>query len=131
MDSTENGGGEDRRPTPVRMAMESSEAEVEEQVPAARTLPDPDGGEEWVVRVAGRSSSGILPLRTISLIEVVFSRVQEPDKPLRRAICRGRALEELDDEDLLGLLRDSRPFESPEPGDEGRRRRNPRGKPRQ
>lgn len=130
MGDTENGGPEDRRPTPVRMAMEGSEGE-EEKGPELRTFLEPDDGREWVVQVSGRSSSGILPLRVIPLMELAFSRPEEPGSPLRQAICQGEGLDDLQDEDLVKLLRESRPFRQPdlEPRSRGRGR-GQKGKPR-
>ncbi|MFO8175795.1 MAG: hypothetical protein R6T96_16040 [Longimicrobiales bacterium] len=110
MADSQNGGTEDRRPTPVRMAMEGSEDETEEQDSEVRRVEDPAAGEEWVVRISGRAGSGILPLRVIPLMEVVFSKAHEPEVPLWRAICQGESLEDLQDPALLQLLREARPF---------------------
>jgi len=128
MEDPENGGPEDRRPTPVRMAMEGSESE-EEKKPELRTFVEQDDGIEWVVQVSGRSSSGILPLRVIPLMELVFSRSEEPSSPLRKAICQGEELDLLQDEDLVKLLRESRPYQQPDLEPRGRGRRGHKGKP--
>ena len=79
-----------RRPTPVRMVMEGAEAETSNEPLDQRTIPDPEGGEEWVVTVGGRSASGVLPLRTVSLLELYFARAGEPQVPVRRTLCPGR-----------------------------------------
>lgn len=131
MEESERPGAEDRRPTPVRMAMEGTEAGAAEDTSEFRTLADPGGGSDWVVRVSGRSSSGILPLRVISLLELSFARVDEPESPLRRAICQGTSLDEFKDEELLRALADSRPFEPVQTKDDPRTGKGPRGRGRQ
>ena len=131
MNEQDTPGGDDRRPTPVRMAMEGPEAEQEEAQSEDRVVTDPERGEDWVVRVSGQSSSGILPLRVISLLEIAFSRVGEPEKPIRRALCQGESLDELKDEDLLRLLTESRPYDPVDLQDGRKSGRNPRSRPRQ
>lgn len=132
MDVPENEGDQDRRPTPVRAVMEGTEPEEsEEHNPDFRTVIEPETGKEWIARVSGQSGSGILPLRVISLLEIAFSRPDEPEKPLRRAICQGRSLGDLREEDLLKLLGESRPVESPHPKDEARAQKGSRGRSRQ
>lgn len=114
MEDKEGTGSEDRRPTPVRMAMEGQDPETaEEGGQEIRRFPDPWGGEDWVARISGRSASGILPLRVIDLMEISFSRADEPERPVRRAVCQGNSLAELEDEELLRLLDESRPYETP------------------
>ncbi len=131
MNEEDTPGSDDRRPTPVRMAMEGPEAEQEETQSEDRVVPDPEGGEDWVVRVSGQSSSGILPLRVISLLEIAFSRAGEPEKPLRRALCQGESLDELKDEDLLRLLDLSRPYDPVDLQGGGESVRNSRSRSRQ
>jgi hypothetical protein len=106
-------GGEDRRPMPARAAMETtdSESESEERVPPLRRFRA-NPKEEWVVRVSGRSTSGVLPLRVIPLMELSFARAEAPEASLRRAICQGESLEEVDDAALLDLLDSSEAIES-------------------
>lgn len=90
-----------RRPTPVRMAMEGGEAETPDESTDQRTIPDPEGGEEWVVTVGGRSVSGVLPLRTVSLLELYFARLGEPDVPVRRTLLPGENLGDFSDDQLV------------------------------
>jgi hypothetical protein len=90
--------------------MEGVDADASGGDPPHRTFPDPEEGEDWVVTIGGRSASGILPLRTVALLDLVFARVGEPQKPLRRALCPGGDLDELSEEALLAAFRDSEPF---------------------
>lgn len=69
------------------------------------------------------------PLRIISLLEVGFFRSAEAGVPERAALCQGESLDDLAEEALLRLLRDSRPVKAPAPdlpagGRKGRRRRS-------
>ena len=99
-----------RRPTPVRMVMEGAEAETSDVPMDRRTIPDPDGGEEWVVTVGGWSVSGILPLRTVSLLELYFARVGEPQVPVRRTLCPGENLEDFSDGQIEQAFHASEPY---------------------
>jgi hypothetical protein len=114
MDEVDKENSEDRRPTPVRMAMEGTENEPEEEAPDFRTFTDPQDDREWVVRILGRSGSGILPLRVIPLMELAFARPEEPEKPVRSVLCQGEALADLKDGDLIRLLGRSKVFEAPD-----------------
>lgn len=126
---------EARRPTPVRLVMEGSEEGEGESSPESRVFRDGAGDQEWIARIVGRSGSGILPLRTVQLMEVVFSRTEEPERLLRSAICQGEDLMDLSEEEILALLEGSEPYREPgeeSDGKEGRRgkgkgRRRPRG----
>jgi hypothetical protein len=121
--------GDDRRPTPVRMVMEGMDPEGGEGGGRERALTDPETGLDWVVTVAGRAVSGVLPVRTIPLMELSFSRAGQSRAPERRAVCRGEDLPELTDTELLALLRRSEPYSDPlEPGEKhaGDRRRSGR-----
>jgi len=104
---------EGRRPTPVRMGMESGEEDDDAGTENARTFQDGKTGEEWIARVTGQSSSGILPLRTVPLLEITFARAQEPDRPLRQALGYGTNLGRISDQELLSLLQRSDPFKEP------------------
>jgi hypothetical protein len=126
----EDQGNADRRPTPVRLAMEAGEPQGMSPAADYRSLLDPATGQEWIARVSGRSTGGVVPLRTIPLMEVIFSRAQEPDVPARRTLCRGELLGDLEDDELLQLLRTSLPHEPPPSGSPARGRRNRRGRPR-
>jgi hypothetical protein len=80
----------------------------------SRVISDPRDGRDWLVRVSGQSAGGILPLRTVPLLELSFAPAEDPHQPLRRAICRGEGLEGLQDEELLACLRDSNPIPPPD-----------------
>ena len=133
MKNSEEKDTSDRRPTPVRAAMDSVEPGAEEADAPDRTVLDPDDGQEWVVRVTGRSRSGVVPLRIIPLMEVVFSRVEAPGVAVRRALCKGESADAVSEEDLIRLLKESGPASQAEakgPPREGRdRRKRPRRKP--
>jgi hypothetical protein len=123
---------EARRPTPVRMVMEGgSEAEATKD-DRARVFHDEDTGSDWRAILTGWSASGILPLRTVPLVELTFSKAETPEEPLRRALCRGEGLGEMSDSQLLEALRNSEPFRPPmreaeSTGEKGGKARNRRG----
>jgi len=119
--STEEG----RRPTPVRMVMEGGAEEAESRQEEKRVVHDEGSGLDWVVTVSGRSASGILPLRTVLLMELNFAKAEEPDRPLRRALCHGGDLADISDDQLLSSFRSSEPFREPirEPNGDNRRGR--------
>jgi hypothetical protein len=114
----------DRRPTPVRVAMEGSEAEEDQVGIHRRVFEDPETGQEWVVSVGGRSASGILPRRTVPILEIHFAPSEDPDSPSRRALCHGTTLEALQSWEVVGAFGVSEPI--PPPSDDPA----PRGKPR-
>jgi len=93
----------------------------------SRILVDPATGQEWIARVTGRSSSGVVPVRTISLMEVSFFRAKDPETPVRHKLCRSEAMEDLGEEGILQLFRTSLPCpapSSPPPSRERKGRRN-------
>lgn len=104
---------EDRRPTPVRMVMEGTDHEGSGGEDREREFVDPETGEAWVVAVVGRAVSGILPLRTVPLMELDFFRPGESRTPARRAVCKGEDLSGLTDSELLTVLQGSEPYRDP------------------
>ncbi len=139
MDETmERNGGEReeaRRPTPVRMVMEGGEEKERGPGDRIRVFHDEETGLDWSVTLTGQSASGILPRRTVPLIELTFSKVDSPEEPLRRALCRGEDLAGLSDAELGAALKGSEPFSPPmkeaeaneKKGRTSKNRRNPRG----
>jgi hypothetical protein len=123
--STEDDG---RRPTPVRMAMEGGEETEEEDQRRPRVIEDPESGTTWVVTVGGRSASGILPLRTVPIMELSFAKEEAPDEALKTVLCYGKQLSDVPDQDLLTCLGKSGPFREPMRPQEDRDRRGRRGK---
>lgn len=112
----EGPSGEDednRRPTPVRVAMEGAEEEEAHPAEDRRVITDPGTGDDWVVTVEGRSASGILPLRSVPLLELHFARMDSPDSPGQRILCQGTGLESFMDEELLTAFRASEPIPPP------------------
>jgi hypothetical protein len=113
--------------------MEGGEGE-EGVDPSHRIIRNPDTGREWIVRVTGHSASGILPLRSIPIVELTFSSVEEPERAQYQVVTYDRTLEDTSDQDLITLLQSSRPFEPPfrnrGPSDRRKRpRRHRRGSP--
>ena len=107
------GPGASEPPTPVRLAMEGTGEETEEDPGVTRTVRDEFSGTDWVVTVVGRSSSGILPRRSVPLMELTFSRAEEPHRPLRSILRLGDDVNRLSDEDLLRALADAGPYRDP------------------
>ena len=115
MEESEKGASQAQRPTPVRIVMESAEAELGEGGSPLRSFQDPVSGQEWIARISGRSISGVVPLRVIPLMEVGFARAEEPATVVLRAVRPGESLDDLDDEGLLRLFHSAGPFSRPAP----------------
>jgi hypothetical protein len=113
------------------MVMESAD-EVEEVAEETRRLiRNGREGVDWVVTVTGHSAGGILPLRTVPMMELTFAKADEPEQPLRRALCLGDSLASLHDGELLASLQGSQPFREPlsEPEPKPRKGRRGRNRP--
>ena len=121
---------ENRRPTPVRVVMEGGDEENSERIDQSRVIQEEEGGPEWVVTVSGRSVGGVLPLRTVPLMELNFAHAGSPDRPLRRALRHGITLAGITDQELLDSLRESEPFREPKQNQEDSKRKGQRGKNR-
>lgn len=122
---------DDRRPTPVRMAMEGgedTEALEDEDQDRPRTIEDPETSTRWIVTVDGRSAGGVLPLRTIPIMELSFAKEEAPDEALNTVLCYGKSLSDISDGDLLACLGKSGPFREPMRPQEDRNRKRRRGK---
>ena len=79
------------------------EADLEsEGVP--RVIDDLEDGTRWIVTVVGRSASGILPLRTVPVMELSFAKEEVPNQALKTVLCYGKDLAEIPDHDLLTCL---------------------------
>lgn len=102
------------RPTPVRSLMQAEPAPPPE-VPAE---PPPriveSEAERWTVREAGATRSGSGVDRGAPLLLVHFDRVEAPEVAPREGLTVATSLDELHDEDLIELLRRSRPVGTPE-----------------
>jgi hypothetical protein len=112
-DSTTRDSGP--RPTPARVVMEGSSEVGSGAGPQPRTFRDPTSGREWVLSVAGRSTSGVLPLRIIHLMEVRFAPAGASEGPCRMALSQEADLAELSEDELLSLFRQSRIHREPDP----------------
>ena len=121
---------EGRRPTPVRMVMEGGGEEDEDRQEKPRVFHDGETDLDWIVTVSGRSASGILPLRTVPLMELSFAKADEPGRPLRRALCCGENLADIPDHELLCSFNSSVPFREPvrEGNPNGRQGRKSKGR---
>ncbi len=130
MGAHNNEENHNRRPTPVRMVMDGGEGPETEAKSDVKAFLDPLTGDSWVARVSGRSNGGVLPLRTIPLMEVEFFKETEPDSPLRHAVWQGASLEGLDEGALNLLFQASNPYSTPKPEEAPRDRKKRRGRPR-
>jgi hypothetical protein len=108
--------------------MEGGEEEESVVEGASREIHDPVAGVDWVATVAGRSASGILPLRTVPVLDLVFAHADQPDRPLRRVLHFGEKLSDVPDRELLSALAGSKPFSEPLEEPEPPSRRGKRGK---
>ncbi len=109
--------------------MEGGDDEEKERKDETRRVHDEDRGSDWIVRVTGRSASGILPLRNVPLMELSFAPAGQPGLPSRRALCRWQELVDMPDSELFACFRKSNPYRDPPPPDE-KNRRGKRGKDR-
>ena len=87
-------------------------------------------GKEWIARITGRSTSGVVPVRTISLMEVSFYRADAPETPVRHTLCRSKTLEDIGDEGILQLFRASLPYPPPTPSPPSREKKGRRNRSR-
>jgi hypothetical protein len=115
------------RPTPARVVMEGPSEAGSGAGPQRRTFRDPSNGREWVLSVAGRTTSGVLPLRTIRLMEVQFAPAESPEGPCRMVLSQETGLAELSEEEVLSLFRRSRVHRQPDPKTRGARSSEGRG----
>lgn len=117
-DSDEAGDEEDQEPegaasvpTPVRVAMDApppGDSRPPEELPSRRFELD---GEEWIVRITGRTITGTRPDSGALLMHLSFFRPEEPETPARRLVAVDRPLDALYEEDLAELFHRSRPAE--------------------
>ena len=108
-------GSEDRRPTPVRMVMETEEeAELPPPGPElSRSFSDPGTGVEWTAEVTGWSMSGVLPLRTVPILEIVFRTGEPGSAPQKRIVHQGESLGGFTETELLELLSRAEAYTEP------------------
>jgi hypothetical protein len=111
------------------MAMDAGEEDQPDPADAVRVIRDAKG-VDWTVTVSGRSAGGVLPLRTVPLMELTFARADDPHRPLRQALAYGIDLPDLPDEKLLSLLSGADPYEEPMKAQGEKDRRKKKGKSR-
>lgn len=100
------------RPTPVRIAMDRpppGDSRPAEELPSRRFDAE---GEEWIVRITGRTITGSRPDPGALLMQLVFCRAEEPETPRRELLTVDRPLDALYEEDLQEFLGRSRPTEA-------------------
>ncbi|MFP3949020.1 MAG: hypothetical protein ACLFWG_09845 [Longimicrobiales bacterium] len=105
-------------PTPVRVAMEApppGDSRPPEELPSRRFEVE---GEEWIVRISGRTITGSRPDPGALLMHLSFFRSEDPEDPRRRLITVDRPLDALYEEDLRELYERSRPTGSGSSGSE-------------
>ena len=115
------------RPTPARVVMGGAVDDGGGVGAQRRAFRDPADGLEWVLAVVGRSTSGVLPLRSIRLMEVSFATANNPELPLRMVLCQEGDLGDLSDDEVLGLFRMSRAYGRSDPRNQGLRSGHGRG----
>ena len=102
---------DEKRPTPVRAAMGVAREETQPREVPTRAFPsEAEEGEGWIVREAGRTSSGQPTDPSAPLIFLTFARADEPDTPVREALAVGRSLEGLTEAELEAVLERARPL---------------------
>jgi hypothetical protein len=111
------------------MVMEGGEEGTDGSGDMVRTFCEVGSDREWVVSVVGMSASGVLPLRSVPIMELSFARADAPDRQLRSAIHYGTTLEGLSDQDVLECFQRARPFQESlrgpdEVGRKGRKRKD-------
>jgi hypothetical protein len=95
------------------MGIEAGEDAEDLDQENTRVVHEVETETDWIVRVGGRSVSGVIPLRTIPLMELTFSRLETPNEPLRRVLHHGETLARIPDHELLSLLEKAEPFREP------------------
>lgn len=101
------------RPTPVRVAMDApppGDSRPARELPSRRFEVE---GEEWVVRITGRTVTGTRPDPGAPLMHLTFYRAARPDEPERELLTVERPLDALYVEDLAEFLERSRSAHEP------------------
>ena len=111
-DSQQADADGDRRPTPVRTAMETEEEpdDLSAGPENTRTFEDPASGARWTAEITGQSMSGVLPLRTVPILEVVFKPEGYDGPPLKRALHQGESLAGFSEAEMIELLAGAKDF---------------------
>lgn len=104
---------EPSRPTPVRVAMDAPPPGDSRPADALPSRTFQARGEEWIVRITGRTVTGTRPDPGALLMQLTFYRSEEPETPARELLTVDRPLDALYSEDLEELLGRSRPAKEP------------------
>ena len=111
--STGRGDGgrsrESPRPTPAR-PQEASRARGPVPLVEVRSRALEFGGERWIVRESGRTSSGTGGDARAPLLHLVFIRAADPERPARELLACGHTIDDLTDDELAGLFARARPY---------------------
>lgn len=102
---------EDRpaRPTPVRVAMDAPPPGDSRPADVLPSRSFEARGEEWIVRITGRTVTGTRPDPGALLMQLTFYRSEDPEAPVRELLTVDRPLDALYQEDLEEFLDRSRP----------------------
>lgn len=105
-------GGAASVPTPVRVAMDApppGDSRPPDELPSRRFEVD---GEDWIVRLSGRTITGTRPDAGALLMHLSFHRPDEPESASRKLITVDRPLDALYEEDLLEFFQRSLPTDT-------------------
>ena len=95
---------------PVRAAMDAERVEESPAQGTEATLVA--RGQEWIVRVEGRSITGSPSDHGATLLLLSFAKADEPEVRVLEALVAAERLEELDPPQLRGALADARPYQA-------------------
>ncbi len=105
-----------KRPVSARVSVEgtASRPTPPEELPSRTFSVD---GVEWIVRLSGRTFSGVTPRSGAPLLEVTFYHPDAPTSVVSRALTVGRSFTDVAEESFPGLLDGARPVsDKPERG---------------
>lgn len=102
-------GRESPRPTPAR-SREAPRPRGPVPLVEARSRGLDLGGEQWIVRESGRTSSGAGGDARAPLLHLVFLRAADPERPARELLGCGHTIDDLTDDELAGLFARARPY---------------------
>ena len=91
------------RPLSARASVEGSASEPTrvEDLPSRTFEVD---GQEWIVRLSGKTFAGMRPSSGAPLLALTFYLPDAPTTAVRRSLAVGRSLDQLDEVSLPGLL---------------------------
>ena len=93
---------------PVRAAMDVERVEESPAEGTEATLVA--SGQEWIVRVEGRSITGLPSDHGAALLLLSFAKAEEPEVRVLEALVPAERLDDLEPPQLRGALVDARPY---------------------